>query len=129
MSNIENRVALAQVPTEDPDANNEFGVLRVDSDTTHRATALSDSWSGRIVRLRVLTSGQTVDVACSLRPTAEVDATVAPADNGLSNKVGLRIASDGERLRLPKWDKANETMYLVHEASAANTTLEVTLLS
>jgi hypothetical protein len=126
-TNAENRVALAQVPTDS--GSDEFGVLRIDSDNTHRATALPASWSGRIVRFNVLTAARTVDVACSLSATAEVDGAVAPANNALSAKVGLRLApSVPERLRLPKWDR-NETMYLVHEASAADTLLEVALLS
>lgn len=121
-----NRKALAMVPL-DAGAN-EFGVLRVDSDATHRATQLPAAWAGRLVRFNVLTASRTVDIACSRSSAAEVDGAVAPANNAVSAKVGTRLSAGfPEQLMLPNWDKT-ETIYLVHEASADNTTLEVMLL-
>lgn len=107
---------------------NEFDVFRVDSDTTHRATALPAGWAGRRVRINVLTATTTVDVAFSTSSSAEVDTSVAPANNAVTTKCGMRLAAaTPERLRLPNWE-ANQTGYIVHEASAANTIFEVALI-
>jgi len=108
-----------------------FDVLRVDSDTTHRATALPGGWAGRFVRINVITASQTVDVALSTSSSAEVDggAGTVPANNAVTTKCGMRLASaTPERFMLPDW-QTNQTMYLVHEASAANTVFEVALIT
>lgn len=120
--------AKAEVPL-DVGAN-AFNVLRIDSDAaTHRATALPAGWAGRYVRMNVITAGQTVDVAASKSAAAEVDTTLVPADNSITAKIGMRLFTNAPViLRLPDW-QTNETMFLIHEASAANTVFEVALLT
>ncbi len=120
-------VAAYEIIPRDRGAN-EFDVYRVDSDTTHRATALPAGWAGRRVRINVLTAAATVDVGLSLSSAAEVDTSVVPANNAVTTKCGMRLAAaTPERFRLPDWE-TNQTMYIVHEASAANTVFEVALI-
>jgi hypothetical protein len=108
-------------------ADNNFGALLITSDTTHKATLLPDSWSGRDVTLLVRTATVTVDVALSPDAGAEVDRNAASSAGGNSTKVGIRLQSGvKESFRLPTWGKGG-LMYLIHEASADATALEAAL--
>lgn len=119
--------AFAEVPLDV--GSDAFNVMRIDSDATHRATALPAGWAGRYVRINVITASTTVDIGASLSASAEVDTSVAPANNSVTTKVGMRLAAGSPvTLKLPDW-QSNQTMHLVHEASAANTVFEVALLT
>jgi hypothetical protein len=136
MSARENRFAVPMIPYEGKGegAANTFGVLRVDVDDTHGATELPYAWHGRMVRLHVLTASRTVDFALSDRSDAEVDSSVTVANTSTQAKVGMRIFNGAAitgglavTVALPEWDKT-EKRYLIAEANAANTLLEVTLV-
>ena len=130
MSAKENRFAAPTIPyeTKAEGAVNTYAVMRVDVDTAHRASTLPAAWRGRMVRLNVLTASTTVDVAVSHRSDAEVDSSVAPANTESQAKVGMRLAAGTPVLvALPDWDVV-ENRYLIAEASAANTILEVMLV-
>ncbi len=127
MSAKENRFSVPMIPYEGKaeGATNTYAVMRVDVDNTHAATALPAAWRGRLVRFNVLTAATTVDIALAERSDAEVDSTVTVANTSSQTKVGMRLAAGTPVvLALPSWDVV-ENRYLIAEASAANTLLEV----
>lgn len=127
MSAILNQLVLS-MPTEGRSTTtaNDFGVLKIDSDSTSKTTAIPNNWQGREVALRAFTNN--VVIACSKNASAQVDNTVAAASPGASAKVGMTlVAGEVSIRRLPNWFP-HETMYFVHQAGADNTVLEVSLV-
>lgn len=109
--------------------SNDFNVRKIDSDTTHKATALPAAWAGCFVDLYC--TGGDVHFGISTSSSAEVDSSVASTDAGASAKVGGVLADGlGNRVskRLPPLTNG-ATLYLIHEASVANTVLYVELSS
>lgn len=103
--------------------SNEFGVMKIDSDDTHKACALPDSWSGCAVAFRCFTNN--VNVGLSTNVDAEIDRSVSASDAGASAKVGATVvAGTLYAAVLPTWAPA-KTMYLIHEAAANNTVFEI----
>jgi hypothetical protein len=109
--------------------SNEFGVRKIDSDTTHKACELPAAWSGSYVDLYC--SGGTVHFGFSTSASAEVDLAVAATDAGASAKVG-GVLLDGLGNRVPKClpvIRPDQKLYLIHESTADNTVLYIELSS
>ncbi len=121
MSSLLNKAVVITLPYDV--GSNEFGVKKIDSDGTHKATALPSTWSGAAVAFRCFTNN--IVAALSLNSSAEVDAAVAATNTGASTKVGMTIVAGTLYAGvLPTWGP-QETMYLIHEAAADNTVLEM----
>jgi hypothetical protein len=105
------------------DAPNDFGVLKVDSDETHKQLELPHSWSGKLIAIRCFTNNVTV----GLSPVtgAQINSDAAPSDAGTREMVGCTIVP-GTLVAcvLPTWG-ASKQVYLVHEADAADTVMEL----
>ena len=112
---------------------NDFGVLLINSDTTHKLTPLPIDWAGRRVLLQCVTNP--VTVAGTVRaasppgdaPNPEVDRAAASSDGGTADKVGFTLTPAVlYEFQLPAWG-AGQTFSLIHEATVNDTVLLVML--
>jgi hypothetical protein len=119
------RAVATHIPTQPKDGViNEFGVRKILSGTTSVATLLPEEWcNGQLVGIQCVTNN--VTMACSRNSSAQVDKDLTATTAGATTKAGLTIkAGVMYPLILPKWTKG-EKMYLIHQAAADNTVLEV----
>lgn len=127
MSAVHNQLVLS-MPTEGRSTTtaNDYGVLKIDSDSTCKTSAIPYSWNGREVAMRSFTNN--VTIGCSKNSSALVSNAVAAASPGASVQVGMTLVAGEVALRrLPTWFP-HETMYFVHQAAVDNTVLEVSLV-
>lgn len=104
-------------------APNDFGVLKVDSDETHKELELPHSWSGKLIAIRAFTNNVTVGLSPVTGATIDSDAAASSA--GTRTAVGATIVP-GTLFAcvLPTWGPSKK-LFLVHEADAADTVLEL----
>jgi hypothetical protein len=121
MSNFLNNAVALSLPYDS--GSDEFGVMKINVNTTHSLVPLPREWAGRAVALRSFTNNVTIGVSPSA--SAEVDSTVAATATGATTKVGATIvAGTLYATVLPTWGVGN-VMNLVVESGVANTVLEI----